>query len=28
VKLGHYAERGIETIIGVGYRFQPRHEAQ
>jgi DNA-binding response OmpR family regulator len=26
-KLGHYAERGIETVFGVGYRFQPRHDA-
>ena len=25
VKLGHYAD--IETVFGVGYRFQPRHEA-
>jgi DNA-binding response OmpR family regulator len=28
VKLGHCAERGIETVIGVGYRFQPRYQAQ
>jgi DNA-binding response OmpR family regulator len=26
-KLGHYADRGIETIFGAGYRFQPGHEA-
>jgi DNA-binding response OmpR family regulator len=26
VKLGNYAERGIETLIGVGYRFQPCDE--
>lgn len=26
-KLGPYANWGIETIIGVGYRFQPRDEA-
>ena len=26
-KLGHYADRGIETVFGVGYRFQPRHDA-
>ena len=25
VKLGHFAD--IETVFGVGYRFQPRHEA-
>lgn len=25
-KLGNYADRGIETIFGVGYRLQPRHE--
>jgi two-component system phosphate regulon response regulator PhoB len=25
-KLGNYADRGIETIFGVGYRFQPRRE--
>ena len=25
VKLGNYAD--IETVFGVGYRFQPRHEA-
>jgi DNA-binding response OmpR family regulator len=25
-KLGHYAGGGIETVFGVGYRFQPRHE--
>jgi len=24
-KLGQYADRAIETIFGVGYRFQPRH---
>jgi DNA-binding response OmpR family regulator len=23
-KFGRYADRGIETIFGVGYRFQPR----
>jgi DNA-binding response OmpR family regulator len=27
-KLGPYAERYIETIVGVGYRFQPFHAAQ
>jgi DNA-binding response OmpR family regulator len=26
-KLGHYADSGIETVFGVGYRFQPRHDA-
>ena len=26
-KLGHYADRGIETVFGVGYRFQPPYEA-
>ena len=26
-KLGRYADRGIETVCGVGYRFQPRHDA-
>lgn len=26
-KLGQYADRGIETIFGAGYRFQPPHEA-
>jgi DNA-binding response OmpR family regulator len=26
-KLGHYADRGIETVFGVGYRFRPRQEA-
>jgi DNA-binding response OmpR family regulator len=26
-KLGHYADRGIETVSGIGYRFQPGHEA-
>lgn len=25
-KLGQYGERYIETIFGVGYRFQPYHE--
>ena len=27
-KLAPYAERYIETIVGVGYRFQPFHAAQ
>jgi DNA-binding response OmpR family regulator len=27
MKLGHYGDRGIETVFGIGYRFQPRHEA-
>ncbi len=26
-KLGHYAGWGIETIFGVGYRFQHRRES-
>jgi DNA-binding response OmpR family regulator len=26
-KLSHYADRGIETVFGVGYRFQARHDA-
>ena len=26
-KLGNYADGSIETVFGVGYRFQPRHEA-
>jgi DNA-binding response OmpR family regulator len=26
-KLGRYADRGIETIFGVGYRFQLAHKA-
>ncbi|MBM3812607.1 MAG: winged helix-turn-helix transcriptional regulator [Acidimicrobiia bacterium] len=25
-KLGHYGDRYIETIFGVGYRFQPYRE--
>lgn len=28
IKPGHYEDRGIETIFGVGDRFQPRHEAR
>ena len=24
-KLGHYADQYIETIFGIGYRFQPFH---
>lgn len=24
-KLGHYADQYIETIFGIGYRFQPYH---
>ena len=26
-KFGRYADRSIETIFGVGYRFQPRYDA-
>ena len=27
-KLGHYADEYIETIFGIGYRFQPFHAAR